>query len=499
MPTVLPTTMSSPPADEPAESPRPRRNSRDALGWLGVFGMMFAVALTWAPVLDSAYGDNHEGRVFARFALQIHNLYKLGLTGSKFGTDWTPYASDGASTYAHHPPFATLITAFFSLLPGEAEYQIRLGPYLLGLLVIPAAAWLLRAFEIRWVPLLLALGLMVSSGLFWVYGRIVFELGPIVLLAAAIAHLRRRPSPPGWLIGVACAASVLAVLTGWLNVGFAAVLGLWLFAKRRFDKPTMLVGASMVGGLLVTLAFVVGMSGLADLEQQTQFRTEGGSFTAREFVVQIWQWLTDLLPVWYLVLLPLGIVAGLLKRSTRFVTAVSTLLSIGWIAGLPNGSFIHDYWIYPLLLPGVVGMAALFNLIWVRIPALAGAVAGIAGGALLVASFAGLVTGDLAKEYVTRPLDAGELVKANGPAAGQENAWSISFGAVRWLAYYWDLHPLKFTPDSAAQARPDDLVLLKRDALPEWLRPSVLDHAAAEDGRYVLVRASDVEQAMVKP
>jgi hypothetical protein len=319
------------------------------------------------------------------------------------------------------------------------------------------------------------------------------------MLAAAIAQLRRRPNPPGWLIGLACAASVLSVLTGWLNVGFAAVLGLWLFAKRRFDKPTILVGASMVSGLLVTLAFVVGMSGLADLEQQTQFRTEGGGFTAREFVVQQWQWFTDLLPAWYLVLLPIGVVAGVLKRSTRFVTVASTLLSIGWVVGLPNGSFIHDYWIFPVLLPGVVGMAALFNLIWVRIPSPAGVVAGIAGGGLLAAAFAGLVTGDLAKEYVTRPLDAGELVKANGPAPGQQDAWSISFGAVRWLAYYWDLHPRKFEPNSAAQARPGDLVLLKRDALTEWLRPSVLDHAVASDGRYVLVRAADVRQAMVKP
>lgn len=501
MPTVQPTTMPSRPAtdDAPESRPTPGRSRRDLLGWLGVLGITLGVALTWAPVLDAAYGDNHEGRVFARFALQIHNLYELGLAGSKFGTDWTPYASAGASTYAHHPPFATLITAFFNLLPGEAEYQIRLGPYLLGLLVIPAAAWLLRAFEIRWVPLLLALGLMVSTGLFWIYGRIVFELGPIVLLAAAIAQLRRRPSPSGWLIGVTCACSVLAVLTGWLNVGFAAVLGLWLFAKRRFDKPTILVGASMIGGLLVTLAFVVGMSGLADLEQQTQFRTEGGGFTAREFVGQQWQWLTDLLPAWYLVLLPIGVVAGLIKRSTRFVTVASTLLSIGWIVGLPNGSFIHDYWIFPILVPGVVGMAALLNIIWVRLPSAAGAVAGIAGGGLLVAAFAGLVTSDLAKEYVTRPLDAGELVKANGPAPGQQDAWSVSFGAVRWLAYYWDLHPSKFTPDSAAQAKPDDLVLLKRDALPEWLGPSVLDHAVAREGRYVLIRAADVEQAMVKP
>ncbi|GAB3428014.1 hypothetical protein GCM10027569_70730 [Flindersiella endophytica] len=490
------------PAADAAERPRPWRSRRDALGWLGVLGVTLVVALSWAPVLDAAYGDNHEGRVFARLALQIRNLDRMGLVGSHFGADWSPYTSfeESVTTYAHHPPLATLVSALFGLLPGDGEYQIRLGPYLLGVLAIPAAAWLLRALQVRWVPLLLALGLMAATGLFWIYGRMVFELGPILILAAAIAQLRRRPEPPGWLIGLACAAGVLSVLTGWLNVGFAAVLGLWLFAKRRFDRPTVLVGASMVGGLLVTLAFVVGLSGVTDLKAQTEFRTEGGGFTVREFVLQQWQWLTDLLPAWYLVLLPLGIVAGLLKRSTRFVTAASTLLSIGWIVGLPNGSFIHDYWIFPILVPGVVGMAALLNLIWVRLPSAVGAVAGVAGGGLLVAAFVGLVTGDQAKDYVTRPLDAGELVRTHGPASGQEEGWNVSFGAVRWLAYYWDIHPNRFRPDTAAKARPDDLVLLREDSIPVWLRGSeVLDHVEARNGIYFLVRASDLDRAMVKP
>ncbi|WP_020575609.1 ArnT family glycosyltransferase [Actinopolymorpha alba] len=485
---------------------RPRSNR---WGWLGVLALTATVAATWFPFLNAPYGDNHEGRVFSRFALQIRNLYEHGLLGSQFATDMAPYvgqlpagSGDAGSSYAHHPPLATILDALFGLLPGDGEYQMRLAPYLLGLLVIPAAAALLRAFDVRWVPILLALGLMVATGFFWFYARIVFDLGPLLALSAVIAHLRRRTDPPTWLLWLACVVSFLACLASWLGIALAGVLGLWLLATwRRIDRATVAVGAAMVAGVLGSLAFMFGVAGAGELSQQAEFRTEGGTFTAREFAAQQWQWLRNLLPVWYLLFLPVGVLAGLIDRRTRFYTFVAAAFAIGWVVALPNGSYIHDYWPYPVLIPGVIGMAVLLDAVWSRLPRpvipVGAGLAGVAGLALAVA-FAGIVTGPMAQEYTHRPIDAGRLVSEHGPAPGQERAWSISFGAVRWLAYYWDLHPGKVNPQTVREGRPDDLVLIHLDRIPDWLRPGIRDHLVAREGRYALVRISDVRANLTR-
>ncbi|MEQ7124638.1 hypothetical protein ABN034_08940 [Actinopolymorpha sp. B11F2] len=471
-------------------------NRANVLGWIGVAGITAVVAATWATTLAAAYGDNHEGRVFSRFALQVRNLAEHGLVGSQFATDMAPYGR----SYAHHPPLATILDALFSALPGEGEYQMRLAPYLLGLLAIPAAAALLRAFGLRWPPVLVALGMMVVTGFFWVYARIVFDLGLLMAMAAAIAHVRRQAQPSRRLLVVACVTSFLATLGSWPGIALAALLGLWLLSgRRRVDRVTVAVAVSMVAGLLGSLAFMLGVAGVSNLSAQTRFRTEGGDFTVREFVVQQWLWFRQLLPSWYLALLPVGVVVGLLRRRTRAFTALATALAVGWVVLLPNGSFIHDYWPYIVLIPGVVGMAALLDAVWARVPARLGTLRGCIAGLValgLVVAFAAMVRGPMARDYIVRPLGGGTLVADHGPAPGQVRAWHISFGAVRWLAYYWDLAPAKVLPENASMARSDDLALMHLDRIPEWLPASVADQPVAREGRYVLVRMADVQAAL---
>ncbi len=483
--------------DDRAETgPARRRVDRsDRWGWLGVAALTALVAATWAITLAAPYADNHEGRVFSRFALQVRNLAEHGLVGSQFATDMAPYGQ----SYAHHPPLATILDVLFGALPGDGEYQMRLAPYLLGLLAIPAAAALLRAFDIAWTPVLLALGLMVATAYFWVYARIVFDLGPLLAMSAAIAHLRRRPDPPPWLLGLACVTSFLGALASWLGIALAAVLGLWLLAaRRRIDRVTVAVAACMIAGVLGSLLFMVGVAGAGNLAAQTAFRTEGGDFTVREFFARQWFWARQLLPAWYIVLLPVGIVAGLVDRRTRVFTGIATAFAIGWVVALPNGSFIHDYWPYPLLIPGVVGMATLLDAAWSRLPRVGRTVGAGAVGIALAVAFAALATGPVASTYIYQPLAAGRLVSSHPPPQGQQHAWHISFGAIRWLAYYWDLSPGKITPDTLPQARPQDLVLVHLERIPEWLRPSIRDHLVARDGVYALVRVSDIRAALVR-
>jgi hypothetical protein len=478
----------TPAAEPPVPASRPRRLPA---GWLGVAAITAVVAASWAPMLTARFGDNHFGRVQGRYALHLRNLHELGWAGSDFAADWSPYT---ATSYAHHPPLPNLLAALFGLLPGEPEWQVRAGPYLLALLAIPAAAALLRGFAIRWVPTLVSVGLMAVTGFFWIYGPLMFDIGLILALSAAVAHLRRHPAPPRWLVVTACGFGLLTTLGSWPGIGFAAALGLWLFAARRVDRVTVAVGASMLLGVAVSLGYMVSVHGIGGLSDQTELRTAGGGFTAVEFAGRMKQWVTALLPVWYIAVLPFAAVAGLVDRRTRLYLVGSGVLAAGWVLVLNNGAYVHDYWAYLVLVPGLVGTGALLDRVAGRLPAratLAGALAAAIG---LGAGFAVMVFGHTGQTYLDRPVDAGELVADHPPASGQEYAWHTGLSSPRWLAYYWDRPPRIASPGRLAdQAAPADLVVVDLDQPPDWLPASVAP--VAQEGRYALFRAGDLAGA----
>ncbi|WBB96740.1 MULTISPECIES: hypothetical protein [unclassified Solwaraspora] len=463
----------------------------DRWGWFGVAAITAVVAATWIPQLALPFGDNHVGRIFARHGLHLRNLQEKGLVGSSFSADWSPY-SDQA--YAHHPPLLNMLDATFGLLPGSGAYEILIGPFLLGLLVVPAAAALLRAFAIAWIPTLVAVGTMAATGFFWLYSPLMFDMGLILAMSATIVALRKRADPPRWLVVCACVTALLATLASWPGIGLAAVLGLWLFAARRLDRVTVAVGASMVLGVLVSLAFIVGVSGMEDLTSQTEFRTAGGGFTARQFLVRQRDYATELLPTWYLVIFPIAAVAGLFVRRTRFYLLVTLAFVGAWVIGLNNGSFIHDYWAYPVLIPGVVAMGALFDLIVRRVPTLVSASAGIAAGVGLSVAFGAIALGPTARDYVYEPADAGRLVDAYAPGPQQQRAWVMNISTPRWVAYYWDLPPAVMSPDVLSQAQPDDLILFRTDLRQGWVPESV--PVVDTEGRYGLLRVADIRSAL---
>lgn len=482
------------PANTSGPGPRPPADRADRWGWYAVTAVTAVVAATWAGQPAMPLGDNHIGRIFARHALHLRNFQEKGLVDSAFTADWSPYSS---SVYAHHPPLLNLLDVLFGALPGDGTYEVMIGPYLLGLLVVPAAAALLRAVGIRWSATLLAIGLMAATGFFWLYSPLMFDMGLILALTAAVVRLRREPEPPRWLLLTGCGAALLTTLASWPGVALAAVLGLWLLAgRRRLDRVTVAVGASMVAGVLLSLAFVVGVTGLAGLTGQTSYRTAGGEFTAREFLGRQYRFARQLLPVWYLALFPVAVVAGLIDRRTRWYAAAATAFAAGWVLVLNNGSFIHDYWAYPVLLPGVLGFGALGDRLaqWLggRRFALGAALVGVA----LTVAFAGMAFGATARRAVHQPVAAGRLAADHPPAPGQRYAWAPGLSAPRWLAYYWDLPP-RVMDDRvlATEARPEDLVLVRADRLPPWIPASALDVAVARDGRYALVRVADIRAA----
>ncbi|MEQ4302788.1 hypothetical protein ABNF97_15545 [Plantactinospora sp. B6F1] len=503
----------APPAGRPAmpddspSGPDPRRVDRrdprrvDRQGWAGVAALTGLVALTWLPLLGMPFGDDHLGRIIGRYALHLRNLQEQGILGSHFGADWLPYAS---APYAHHPPLFNLLTALTGLLPGDGEYQVWLPAYLLALLIIPAGAALLRGLGLRWSATLLAVGLMVATPFYWVYSPLMFDLGPILALSALVVRLRARPDPARRLVVAACVAALLTTLVSWPGVGFAAVLGLWLLAARRVDRVTVLVGASMLAGVVISLAFVVGVTGMTVLGGQAELRSTGGGYTARQFLRRQWQYAYGLLPVWYIGALPIGAVVGLLDRRTRVYLAMAVAFTATWILGLSNGAFVHSYWSYPVLVVGLVGMGVLLDRFvgagrWLarrRVRVTVAALVGTALGAYLGV----LVIGPPRDRLVDEPARAGRLVAGHPPPEGQRYAWVAGAGVTspRWLAYYWRLKPRLLTATTlrTEPTRPEDLVLIDLRKRPGWLPESADTHAVARDGPYALFPVAVLSSAV---
>lgn len=491
----------------------------DRRGWWAVTAITAVVAATWIPLLNAPFGDNHLGRIIGRYALHLRNLQEQGVLGSQFGADWAPYAS---APYAHHPPLLNLCTTLTGLLPGDGEYEIWLPPYLLALLIIPAGAALLRGFGVRWSATLLAVGLMVATPFYWVYSPLMFDLGPILALSAAVVRLRARPHPSRVLVAVACATALLSTLVSWPGIAFSAALGLWLFLARRVDRVTILVGATMLTGLAISLTYVVGITGITLLGGQAELRSTGGGYTLWRFLRRQGQYANTLLPVWYLGALPLGALAGLRDRRTRGYLAMAVGFTVIWVLGLSNGAYVHSYWSYPVLVVGLVGVGVLLDRVAASMTArvagpvgrwLAARVAArrsvrVASVVLVVtalgAYLGGLVVGPVGRELVTEPARAGRLVAGHPPPEGQRYAWvaGTSVTSPRWLAYYWRLAPRLLTAESVRTepaARPDDLVLMNTSRRPDWLPESVEARAVARDDPYALFTVAALRTAAAQP
>jgi hypothetical protein len=487
-------------AEEPP--PRPTISKEDRWGWTGVGAITLLLAVTFIPRLNLPFGDNHMGRIISRYALHLANLHEKGIVGSDFSADWQPYSN---AAYAHHPPLLNILTALFGSFPGDQPVEVWIAPYLLALLVVPAGAALLRGFGLRWTATLLAVGLMASTTFFWVYSPIMFDLGPILLISAVVVVLRRKDyQPPRWLLVIACIAALLATMVSWPGIGFAGAMGLWLLlGRRKIDLVVLWVGGAMVVGLLISLTFIVGVSGIADLTHQAEFRTQGGTFTAEQFVRRQSKNLDALLPIWYLVLLGLGTLAGLWDKRTRLYMAFALLFNIFWTFGLNNGAYIHDYWDYPVMILGLVGMGVLIDRVIAWLPAKLTLAGASAAGLLMVAWLGFIVLGRIDHNYVETPTDAGTLVSHHDPAPGQTTAWVAGGGlsTPRWFAYYWDMSPKGVNPEVLAsnQANPTDLVLMDLRRVPTWLPKTIGDRAVATQGHYALIRISDLKAAEITP
>ncbi len=486
--------MSARPKGGAPEQPGSDRH-QERLGWLLIALVTLGVLVTWTPTMTTAFGDNHEGRILARHALNVANAQEDGLAASGWLSDWSPYVGGGGeqTSYAHHPPLLNL--GYYlagQLLPVDLDVAMRLFSTLLGAAMLPLGAAVLRRRGVPWPATVAATIAVAITPLFWVYGRLhgnVTLLLAMTVLIVRVAEDRRIKR--GELAGAAV-VSVAAIVAGYLGMAMAALLGLWLLRRRGFDRVTITIGVAMVIGAAISLGYVIGSTGAARIGEQIQMRTTGGGFTAAEFVERIASWARALLPWWWRwLLLPASVVAGVSDRRTRPLTIMAVLVTVGYVVGLPNGSYIHDYWIFPALLPVWFGAAALVLRAVDWWPDRERLIAGGLAGVLLIAGAVHGLGERIPGTYLTGPAAAGELVRTNGPAAGQVQAWHTSgLPAPRWLSLYWDLPPAEVTEDSAGAVPADDLVIVNLDRAPGWLggRASVRQAADEVEGDYALLR-----------
>jgi hypothetical protein len=478
-----------------ASTPGEHERRANRLGWIGIAAVAAVVAVSWLRFLNAPFGQNHFGRVGARYALHVRNMFEDGLFDSSWSANWKPYAQ---SPYAHHPPLLNVLDAAVSVLPGEDPYQVMLAPHLLALIAIPAAAALLRGLGIGWIPTLLSVGAMTATGYYLVHSPIMFDIGTMLLFAAAVVHLRRHPAPSPRLVAAGCAAAVLATLGSWPGIVVGCVLAAWLYVSRHGDRTAIAVAVATAAGTATSLLFMFGVHGWEALADQFETRTGAASATRAsdvefgfgEFLERQWDYLNALLPVWYLAILPVALVVGVLDRRTRLLTLMSAVVAAGWVGVLRNGSFLHDYWAYLVLIPGLLGMAALADRVasLLRVhnsrigPALA-----IVAALVIAASLGTKAFGAFSRDLRDRPADAGRLASAVRPADGQRVAWHLGADGARWLAYYWD-RPIALLEgdDLMAAAEPDELVFVDLGNRPAWLPLEAAEQAVAARGLYAI-------------
>lgn len=463
----------------------PDLTRRGALAASGV--LVLVVAGSWAPSLVAPLGDNHEGRVDARFALQVDNLSAEGLTGSGWISSMEPYAG----RYANHPPGPNVAQAAIAAVAGHGATQVRLFPYLAGLLTLPAAAWLLRALGCSRAATVAAVALLAGTPLFWCFGRLLWDVPLLFAAPAAILTVRsRRPRN----LAAAALLVLATVLMSWIGAATAAafVLVRSIADRGERDRPALaaLAGAGVLGAGLAGAWFLAATS-TTRMTDQLEFRTSGGSFTTGEFVARQVDGLLTLVPMWSLLLALLGSwVAWRARGRARLVLAVSTALGVLFVVALPNGSYIHDYWIYPLLVPVTIatGLAAdtVLDRTGARVTAERLAVGATAVGMVLVVAMA---VGGVGQTYFRDPEAAGRLAARTAPAAGQEVAWTANgVDTARWLSWYWDLPARPLDGAQLAEAPAGDLVLVAQPLPAPFTDVAVVDR----EGAYALVRLGDL-------
>ena len=465
------------------------------------------MAVGWWELLFLPLGASHDGRINARFGLHVRNLVEGGLAGSDYLASMVPFSEQ---PYVHHPPLLNVMHALVGWFLGQGEWQLRLIGYVAGLATVVGLLWLARRLELGAGATVLAMALVAGTPMFWIYARLGLGVSlMVVLLGLWIGHLGPSGTGPARLPGSGGPAGrhsslvVLAVVAGavafssWTGALLVAVLAGWGLLHPGLRRTARLVAGAGAAMVLLTLVWALAVGDGGELLAHAADRRRWPGWAA---LADNYRWFYGtLFPGWFRWLILPAIVAAVVDRRTRMASG-AVLVALGfWTLANPDAAFLHDYWTYPLLVPVLLGLAAILDRCGTVRPGdgnptgwMKGArVLAVTGLVLLaVLGFRGL--GTYRHAYFDVPSDAGGLVRAVGPAPGQEVAW-VAEGVdplSRWVSYYWDLPVVEISPDGIATARDADLVLVRVDRMPVQVGAGV--EPVAERGRYALFSAASL-------
>ena len=485
---------------------RPWTAGRLGSGWTAAVLIALAVLAVWLPDLYLPLGDSDDGRILARFGLHARNFWEQGAAESGYGASIAPYIRTEygvgpgeappreAVTYAHHPPLQTFATILSVGLFGDTLLGLRAVGFLVGAATVLFMAALLRIRGIGWGATLLAVGSMAVTGFYFVYGRIGVGFSLIVALAAAVAYLRDAPDPPP---AAAAAAAVLAGLTAmqsWIAMAAAGLLVLWLLAAKGRAPISLWMAAGALAGALATAAWLLNSTDLGELGSTVSNRLDTTRGAFGDFLARQWRFASMFTPVWFRVLAPFALLAGLIDRRTRVPAAVTLGVAAAWTFGLQQGAWVHLLWNFPWLAPITIGLAALIEAARrILVDSRAARAVGAVWAAALAVSLYGVMTGPVRETYLTAPAAAGRVMEQAAQAPRPGLMWvAAGISSPRWVSYYLDEPVWTLDADSLDELDADDLVLVRTDRIPGHIPEESMDEALISEGRYRLIPGKEL-------
>ena len=458
-----------------------------------VVGLVAFLAVTWTFSFGRPLGNSHEGRVLGQFALHVRNFWDLGPTGSSFGADWRPFYD---APYTHHPPLLTGLHLLVSAVLGQGLWQLKAISYLSGLATVPALYWVGRRMGFGALPVAAATGALVATPWWWVYGRLGLGFLPNLAMVGMVLLLADEATGRG--LRRAAAATGAAVAASWQGAFLAPLLWLWLWRRRGLDRTVVVVGAAVAVGALAVLVWVTQGGGVSELADHAGNRM-GVDRTVGEFLDRQWTFARGLLPSWYLVLALPALIAGLVDSRSRALTGMLAAMVVAFAVVPSDNAWVHDYWNFPVLTALFPGFVALADRVVRALPRLRRGVAEGVVAVLVVAALVALAPGANHEKYFAAPAEAGRLVEAVGPAAGQDTAWHTpQVPWPTWVSRAWGLEPSAVASlEDVATVGDDDRVVVRLDRLPAFVDRSVADEVLAVRGTYAVVTGAALRRHLL--
>jgi 4-amino-4-deoxy-L-arabinose transferase-like glycosyltransferase len=339
------------------------------LGWMILLLFCAAFALKVGGDLNAPFGFLPTGSSVdaynaATWSTGARALRESGPIDSKFGAVWSDVKGD---RYAHHPPGIYSATALAQWLVSDDELGARLLVFLAGLVAAVLLFVLLCDLDLAPVLAAASVGIGFSIPMFLTFGTMLdtvmlglpFAAGYLVLWQRS---LRGRPR----YIGLAAAAAAVC-LVAWEGVVLVAVTMLvTAVVGRDRERWTAIVaaGAGAASAVIVTGLWQVWVYGdLSDVLDQGALRAGGGGQSIGDYVDSQFVALRETFGVPALVVLGVGMVVLLASRRFRPVGVAALATPVIYAVGFREGSYIHDYWNYWLIITFVVGIGALASLL----------------------------------------------------------------------------------------------------------------------------------------